>query len=133
MYFAEEAATTGGAGGGALGSVTVKDTEIASVSGKNLIVVGGSCVNTVAASLLGSDVPMCGGAWEDATGVGSGSFLIQTFANPFTTGKIATLVAGYNAGDTTNAATYLRTQTPTTNVGDKYVGTSSTSASLVVA
>jgi hypothetical protein len=131
IQFAEAGAVTGG--GSSLGSVTVKDNEVSQVSSNNLIVVGGSCVNTVAASLLGSDAPMCGAAWESATGAGSGSFLVQTWDSPFSAGKIATLVAGYNAGDTTNAATYIRTQNPSTAVGDKYIGTSATSATLQVA
>ena len=132
VYIAAEGASiTGSDGGVSLGSVTVKDTEVQSVSDKNMIIVGGSCINTVAASLLGSDVPLCGSAFEEATDVGSGSFLIESFASPFTSGKIATLVAGYNAGDTTNAATYLRTQNPSTDVGAKYIGSSATSATMI--
>lgn len=112
-----------------LGSVAVSDNELSSVSGKNLIVVGGSCVNSVAATLLGSSSPLCGADWESKTGAGSGNFLIETFAR--TGGKVATLVAGYNAGDTTNAVKYLTTQAAVdTATGKKYIGTSSTSATL---
>src|SRR3989338_7378159 len=121
--------STGATGGAVkeLGSVSVADTEAASVSAKNLIVVGGSCVNSVAADLLGG--ALCGADFQTKTGVGAGSFLIQTFAR--TGDKVATLVAGYNAADTTNAAKYLTTQTVDTMVGKKYTGTSATSASLV--
>lgn len=112
-----------------LGSVAVSDAEAASVAGKNLIVVGGSCVNSVAASLLGG--ALCGADFEAKTGVGTGSFLIETFSR--TGGKVATLVAGYNAADTTNAAKYFTTQAVDTTVGKKYKGTSATSASLVTA
>jgi len=111
-----------------LGSVTVSDKEVGSVSAKNLIVVGGSCVNSVAASLLDSSTPLCGADWEAATGVGSGSFLIETFDRG--NGKVATLVAGYNAGDTTNAAKALTTQTVDTSVGKKYTGSTASSVSL---
>lgn len=111
--------------------IPIKDSEVSSVSGVNFIVVGGACINTMAASLLGSDVPLCESDWEAATGVGSGEFLIQTFNAPGSSTKVATLVAGYNAVDTTNAATYLRTQPVDTTVGKKYVGTSATSAQLV--
>ena len=55
--------------------------------------------------------------------------MIESFAQ--SGGKVATLVAGYNAGDTTNAAKYLTTQTVDTDVGSKYVGTTATSATLV--
>ena len=94
-------------------ALLAKDSEV--ISAKNLIVVGGSCINTVAANLLGG--ALCGADFTTATGIGAGQFLIKTFANPDVTGGIATLVAGYNAGDTTSAATYLTTQTVDTTVG----------------
>lgn len=112
-----------------LGEVLVKDSEVNSVSNKNLIVVGGSCINSVAAKLLGG--AYCGASFTDATSVGSGQFLIQSFSDAYTTGKVALLVAGYDVADTQNAATYVTTQTVDTTAGKKYVGTSSTSAELV--
>jgi hypothetical protein len=114
---------------GEVSVMTVTDSEASTVSSKNLIVVGGSCVNSVAADLLGVSAGTCGDAWEAATGVGSGSFLIETFSR--SGGKVATLVAGYNAGDTTNAAQYLTTQDVDTGVGMKYTGTTATEATLV--
>jgi hypothetical protein len=110
-----------------LGSVAVSDAEVASVASNNLIVVGGSCVNSVAAQLLGG--ALCGANFEQATGAGAGSFVIETFSQ--SSGKVATLVAGYNAADTSNAAKYLTTQAVDTTVGKKYVGSSATSAQLV--
>ncbi|VVB83670.1 Uncharacterised protein [uncultured archaeon] len=120
--------TTGGAT--QLGDVLVKDSEVSSVSSKNLIVVGGSCINSVAANLLGST---CGSDFTTKTDIGSGQFLIQSLASTYSTGKVALVVAGYEAADTVNAATYLRTQTVDTTVGKKYKGTSATTATLVVA
>jgi hypothetical protein len=94
-----------------------------------LIVVGGSCVNTVAAELLGSTTPLCGAAFEEKTSVGTGAFLIKTFSRG---GKFATLVAGYNADDTKNAAKYLTTQSNIIiEAGKGYKGTSATSAELL--
>jgi len=110
-----------------LGSVSVTDAEAGSVSSRNLIVVGGSCINSVAASLLGG--AFCGADFTSKTGVGAGSFLIQTFSR--SGGNVATLVAGYNAPDTTNAAKYLINNVVDTTVGKKYTGTSATSATLV--
>ncbi len=110
-----------------LGDILVTDSEASSVSAKNLVVVGGSCINSVAADLLGGS--LCSADFESKTGVGAGSFLIETFSR--TGGKVATLVAGYNAGDTTNAAKFLTTQTVDTTAGKKYKGTSATSAELV--
>ncbi len=118
-------------GGSSLGSITVKDSEVSQVSSKNMIVIGGSCVNTVAASLLGSTRPVCGADFTSQTTVGAGQFLIQSFTSPFSSSKVAVLVAGYNADDTSNAAKYLTTQQVDTMVGKKYVGTSATSAQLI--
>ncbi len=130
LYFAANSAEISGgsssSGGGTvtpLGSVSVADSEVASVSGKNLIVVGGSCVNTVAASLLGETFPLCGSNWESKTSVGSGSFLVQTFDR--SGGKVATLVAGYNAGDTSAGVTKLISEPSKFDLtaGKKFVGT----------
>ncbi len=130
LYMGEESASItggssgGGTGGGTTVGIPILDSEASSASTKNWIVVGGSCVNSVAADLLGVTYPTCGADWTTATKVGAGEYLIQTFAQGTGT-KIATLVAGFNAGDTTNAATYLRTQTGDkaidTTVGKKYV------------
>lgn len=131
IYVAEEAAaitTTGTTGATSLGEVLVTDSEVSSVSSKNLIVVGGSCINSVAASLLGST---CGSDFTDKTGIGSGQFLIQSLASTYSTSKIALVVAGYEAADTVNAATYVRNQVVDTTAGKKYKGTSATTAELV--
>ncbi|MBS3066625.1 hypothetical protein J4205_02260 [Candidatus Pacearchaeota archaeon] len=136
LYIAENSAaiTAGGSGGGSggsLGSVTVRDSEVASVSSKNLIVLGGSCVNTVAATLLGNSSPLCGADFTTKTGVGSGEYLVETFASPQSASKIATLVAGYNAADTTNAVKFLTTKNPLTESGKKYKGTTTTDGAVV--
>ncbi|MCK9569214.1 hypothetical protein M0R72_09775 [Candidatus Pacearchaeota archaeon] len=114
--------------GAQLGDILVKDSEVSSVSSKNLIVVGGSCVNSAAAKLLGA---ACGADFTEKTGVGSGQFLIQSFGDAYSTGKIAVVVAGFEAADTVNAATFLRTQTVDTTASKKYKGSSATSAELV--
>lgn len=85
-----------------LGGMVVKDTEVESVKDKNIIVVGGSCINAVAAKLVGG--AFCGSDWTAATDVGSGQFLIKEFVSPYNSGKVALLVAGYHAADTTAAA-----------------------------
>ncbi len=122
-----------GSTSGSLGNVRVTDAELASsgMSEKNLIVVGGSCVNSAASTLLSN--AGCGASWTAATGAGSGEWIIQTFANPWASSKIATLVAGWEQGDTANAATYLTTQEPVTNVGQKLTGTTATAATSVTA
>jgi len=90
----------GGAGGSVL---VVKDSEISSVSSKNLFVVGGSCINTVAAKILGSTTPICTAAFTEKTGVGAGQYIIKTVESPYNSDKVAMLVAGYAAADTVNA------------------------------
>jgi hypothetical protein len=113
--------------GGTSNVLLIKDSDAATTTANNLIVVGGSCINTVAADLLGS--ALCGADFEAATGVGAGSFLIETFAHG--TG-VATLVAGYNADDTVKAATAFTTQVIDTTAGKKYTGTTTTAVTPIL-
>jgi len=108
------------------GVMTVKDSEAATVAGKNLVVVGGSAINSVAAELLGGAYSEA--VFTSATGVGAGEFLIQSFDRA---GKTALLVAGYNAADTEKAVTYLLNNDVDTTVGMKMKGTSATEATVV--
>jgi len=131
VYLAETSATitpgtTGGTG--QLGDVLVKDSEVGNVATKNLIVVGGSCINSAAAALVGG--AKCSADWTTATGIGTGQFLIKGYATSTLTSKLALLVAGYDAADTVNAATYLKTKAVDTSKA--YKGTSATSAELIV-
>ncbi len=89
------------------GSMIVKDTEVNSVSGKNLIVVGGSCINSVAAKLLGIPANTCGEAFTEATGIGTGQHLIKQYTSPYNEEKVVILIAGYEAADTTNGVNSL--------------------------
>jgi len=117
--------------GGSSSIVPVKDNEVSGVSTKNLIVVGGSCINTVAAKLLGSDSPVCGADFTTKTGVGSGEYLIKTYSSPYSTGKVATLVAGYEAADTTNAFNSLKTNKPEIAAGKGFKGTTASTLSAM--
>ncbi|GBE19982.1 hypothetical protein BMS3Abin17_00713 [archaeon BMS3Abin17] len=132
LYIAEEAAsiTAGATTSGTstpLGEVLVKDSEVSSVATKNLIIIGGSCINSAAASVLGEG---CGSAFTDATGVGSGEFLIKGVSDSTVTSKLALVVAGYESADTVNAAKYLQTQVVDTDKA--YKGTTSTTATEIV-
>jgi len=132
VYLSEESAVvTAGTSGGsssAYNGVVISDKEVSSYSSKNLIIVGGSCINSAAATLVGG--AYCGTDWTDATSAGPGKFLIKSYPTSTLTSKMALLVAGYGEGDTANAATYLRTQTVDTS--KEYLGSSSTSAEVVV-
>lgn len=132
VYVAEADASAVGGSSGALGDIVYDASEVSSVSNKNLIVLGGSCINTVAASLLGSSTPLCGADFTAETQVGSGSFLISSYASPYNSDKIALLVAGYDAADTMNAANALKSQTVDTTVNKKYTGTTATSLTPVL-
>ncbi|MBI2044468.1 hypothetical protein HYT23_00255 [Candidatus Pacearchaeota archaeon] len=132
LYVGEvsSAVTAGTSGSGAVSfnGVVVTDSEVGSVSGKNLIIVGGSCVNSAAATLVGG--AYCGSDWTEATNVGTGQYLVKGYATNSLTSKLALLVAGYEKEDTVNAAKFLRTQTVDTSKA--YIGTTSTTAEMQV-
>jgi hypothetical protein len=94
--------TSSVSGGGAttqtIHKINVGATKLAStvsdVSAQNLIVVGGPCVNTVAAELMGNPSPC-------SKDFAAGKAMIKMYEA--TTGKVAMLVAGYEAQDTTRA------------------------------
>src|SRR3989344_197569 len=92
--------TSSGSGGQVM---IVKDTEVTSVAGKNFFVVVGSCINMVAAKILGSDSPLCTSAFTEKTGVGVGQYIIKSVVSPYSDSKTALLVAGYESADTENA------------------------------
>ena len=122
-----------GTGSTTLGDVKLMDDELSGSASatKNLIIVGGSCVNTAASSLLSN--AGCGSSWTAATSASSGDWIIQTFASPWGSNKVATLVAGWEQSNTADAATYLTTQNPITTVGHKLTGTTGTAATVVTA
>ncbi len=130
VYVADATASISGgvSGAASLGNVVYKDTETSSYSTKNVIVVGGSCINSAAASLVGG--AYCTSDWTDATGIGSGEFLIKGYASSDVTNKFALLVAGYDASDTANAAVYLVNKLPDTSKSWK--GTTSTAAATEI-
>ncbi len=127
IFVGEESAVIGGS---ETGVVLVTDAEIASVSSKDLVIVGGSCINSAAAKVLGFSAPTCGAAFTASTGVGSGQFLIKSVSGAYTSGKVALVVAGYEAADTVNAAQYLINKKPDTS--KNYKGTSATVAEEIV-
>lgn len=97
----QEGAATGG---GAITTTTINpiavglavlDTEAPALGTKNMIVVGGPCVNTVAAALMGNPV-------ECTQGFTPGKAIIKWFGD-----KKALLVAGYSAQDTVGACKVL--------------------------
>ncbi len=88
-----------------LGGIVILDSEVASHTDKNLIIVGGSCINTEAARLLGGKA--CGVDFTALTGITTGQAFIKTFVSPHDATKVAIVVAGYDAVDTTRAVAGL--------------------------
>ena len=78
--------------------VTVFDDQISDVTAQNLIVVGGPCVNSVAATLFGNPT-------DCTQGFEQGKAMIKLFEQD--NGNVALLVAGYAADDTRRAAKVL--------------------------
>jgi hypothetical protein len=76
--------------------LAVLDEDAESMN-KNMIVVGGPCVNTVAAGLMGNPASC-------AEGFEAGKAMLKYFDR---SGKVALLVAGYDAEDTLGAAYVL--------------------------
>jgi len=101
-------ATKGGPGGITTTQVNpiavglaVLDVDAPAVGTENMIVVGGPCINKVAAELLGVSYPTCGDAVKDL-GFEEGKAVIKLFED-----KNALLVAGWSAQDTLGASYVL--------------------------
>ncbi len=95
---------------GSVGNMIFKDTETSAYAGKNVVIVGGSCVNSAAAKVLGisfnegDTLGTCGEEFTSATGAAIGQFLIK---KGLLNGNSAIVVAGYGAEDTKAAVEYL--------------------------
>ncbi len=126
VYIAEASATTDGSTN--VGGKVVMDTETSAYKDKNVIVVGGSCINSAAASLVGG--AYCTEEWTSATEIGAGQFLIKGYADSTITSKHAMLVAGYAAADTTAAVNYLMNNEVDTS--KTYEGTTTTATAVEV-
>jgi len=112
-----------------VGIATITDAE-AAASTKNLIVIGGSAVNSFAASLLDVSAGTSEDAFTAASGVKSGEALIKSYAR--NGGKVAVLIAGYEKLDTERAVTYaLNNDWDSSNVNVKLA--TATSATSVIA
>jgi len=117
---------------GQAGGMLFKDTEEASWSGRNVVLVGGSCINAATAKVLGG--AYCESEFTDSTNVQAGQFMIATYADKFSAGKVAVVVAGYDAADTSAAAANLLANPASydTTAGKVYTGTVSAGGSVEV-
>jgi hypothetical protein len=123
--------STGGSGGQVttekvlpITSDVVKlDSEISSTDKSNydLIIVGGPCINKLAAEALDKTYPACGAT----SGIPENAGLIKLVADKFATGKTALLIAGWEAKDTDLASRIVQTGFPGATATQK-AGTSVT-------
>ena len=79
----------------------IKDTELADWKATNVIVIGGPCINSVAAELMGFSYPTCGAE----SGFEEGKAKIKLVEGDE---NVALLVAGYAEMDTRRACTVLK-------------------------
>jgi len=122
VYLTETGAVSASGADG--GSMVFMDSEKPSWETRDVILVGGSCINSATADALNVAAGTCGEAFTSATGIGSGQYLIQSVGDAFTSGNIALVVAGYSKDDTAAAASRLITLPTTvdTTAGKKYLG-----------
>jgi len=126
VYVAE----SGAASSSEFGGVVLMDTE--SWKSNNAIIVGGSCINKAAAEMLGVAENTCEGDFTAATGVASGQYLIESFAQG---DKVALVVAGYEKADTAAGAAKLAASPSEidTTAGKKYIAEVGQVGTLVLA
>src|SRR3989344_2275063 len=126
VYFTSGATSAGKGASGNMVSVTVVDaskldSEVSNVEAQNLITVGGPCVNTVSAELMGNPASC-------AEGFTPGKAMIKLWEHA--NGNVAMLVAGYSGADTRLAGRILaNTPSKITSVGGSEVVIEGTTAS----
>jgi hypothetical protein len=103
VYFTSGSTTTATSSSGSLTAVSVGvatklDTEIADHKAQNLIVLGGPCVNSVSAALLGNPT-------DCTEGFRPGVARVKLFEHA--NGNLAMLVAGYSGADTRLAGSVI--------------------------
>jgi len=101
-----------------------KELTAADKASKHLIVVGGPCVNSVAAEVLGLVYPACG----TASGLTPDTAKIEVVDDKYASGLKVVLVYGWEAKDTRLAANVLQNYDQAT-VASKLVGKSSVTVS----
>jgi hypothetical protein len=84
--------------------IALLDSEVTDThKAKNIITVGGPCINEITADAMGLDYPTCG---ADST-IPEDKAIIEAIDDIFTTGKVVVVVAGWEAADTRTAAEVL--------------------------
>ncbi len=100
------------------------DSEVTSVTDKNIVAVGGPCANSVVAELMGSPADC-----ENALGITSGQALVKLFENG---DYVAVVIAGQDAMDTRLACQIMANWETYTLTGDEMIATTVSESSLSV-
>jgi hypothetical protein len=86
-------------------AVAKLDTEIGTAEkARNIITVGGPCINRITAEAMGLTYPACG----EASTIPEDSAIIEVMDDVFTTGKVVVVVAGWEAEHTRLACSVLQ-------------------------
>src|SRR3989344_3567844 len=102
------------AGGSSTAAVSMLDTELSDMAGKNVLSIGGPAINQISAQLMGLPFPSYGAD----SGISENEAVIELMA---TGDNYAMVVAGYEAEDTRRAGIVLKNYM---DFADKLVGTS---------
>jgi hypothetical protein len=71
---------------------------------KNIVTVGGPCINKITAEAMGKTYPACGAA----SGIPTNKAIIEVIDDKFTTGKKVVIVAGWEKDNTRTASSVLQ-------------------------
>ncbi len=100
------------------------DSEVTSVTDKNIVAVGGPCANSVVAELMGNPAEC-----ETSLGISSGQALIKLYENG---DYVAVVIAGQDAMDTRLACQIMSNWDDYSLTGDEMVATTVSESSLSV-
>jgi hypothetical protein len=109
VYIASSAATVSSSGGASANVVNMLDTDAeTAMPTTNLIVVGGPAVNRVAAKAIGlTTYPVYGSQLTGDNAIAADEAMLKLVASVYDSTKVALVVYGYEAKDTTAAGKYL--------------------------
>jgi hypothetical protein len=113
--------------------IAMLDTEVTDNAAADMVVVGGPCINKIAAALLNATYPVCGDDAKTA-GIPENAALVQVFKDKFATGKSVLLIAGWEAANSDVAARVVQDGTKLATItGDKATVTGTNFATVTVA
>jgi len=126
--------TSSATGGAKANVVNMLDTDAETAKPMtNLIVVGGPAVNKVTAKLLGISYPTYGSQLTGDNAIAADSALMKLVASSYDATKVAIVVFGWEAKDTTAAGKYLIANAGSTGLAKQSVLLKTATGTAVVA